>query len=519
MYLEWSQEGPKVWRIRFQHTPAGHRDDKQRAMPKGPLDEKAILKCIRDGRLFSAALVDLATPDDLKDHFHDLPPIFKHAEIGVEELSDIMRCRFPNMRPQRSLISSYHAREILIVTPQLQWYMEQGLLVTKVYMNLEWKPQRCFDFLMHSMAKSRRQTDKDRNLKVMGDASKPLAYTEYGKCIQNKAKQLTTRLCRGSSISFMMNRSRYRGHKRHDQDNCSVCCVSGRRQAESSLSQLELTQDGAAPTGTPDYQAQEDALFVDNEAIYELTTTPCQIRENLPLQITLFVYQYAKLHLLRFCFEFMEAFLDKRKWQQLYMDTDSMYLAMSVDRLEETCLPHKRRAFFEQQDRWLPSECCNDQKELYVTTMVELEMVASTYRENGAKATAILGWVPRREFCQRQHDHDQREPGLFKWEFQGRSMVSLCSKTYFCQPEDDKSGDTNNSCKGIQKSIKRLTFDHYLKLLRGDNSDAVQLIRGIRVNPRTSAVETYAQQRTGLTSLYCKRKVREDGVTTDPLDL
>ena len=35
-------------------------------MPKGPTDEQAILSAIRDGRLFGAALVDLATPDGLK---------------------------------------------------------------------------------------------------------------------------------------------------------------------------------------------------------------------------------------------------------------------------------------------------------------------------------------------------------------------------------------------------------------------------------------------------------------------
>ena len=491
-------------------------------MPKGPADEQAILSAIRDGRLFGAALVDLATPHGLKERFHDLPPIFKHAEIGMQDLSEHMKqyCQDNNITKvnRKSLISSYYGREILVITPLLRWYMQQGLVVTKVYMTLEWEPRRCFEFLTKAMADSRREADRDPNLKVMGEAAKLLANSVYGKTITNKARYLNTKLCRGRSVSYMRNRSRYRGHKRLSAEVVgSVCTTSGRHQEDRSLPLQQLVQDGNAPEGTPDYEAQEDALIIERDAIYELTSAPTQIKEDLPLHIALFTYQNAKLHMLRFRYDFLEVFLDKRKWQQQYSDTDSLYLSMSVDRLEEACFPHMRRAFFEQHDTWLPAECCEDHKDLYVSIMSEREEEASAIRAAGGQATAALAWMPRMRCCQMRHDSDQREPGLFKEEWVGEAMVSLCSKTYFCLP--DEFGSEKYSCKGIQKSGNRLTFEHYLKVLRGDTTEATQLNRGIRVNPRTGAVETYSQRRTGLAYFYCKRKVREDGITTDPLDL
>ena len=96
--------------------------------------------------------------------------------------------------------------------------------------------------------------------------------------------------------------------------------------------------------------------------------------------------------------------------------------------------------------------------------------------------------------------------------------LCLCSKTYFCM--SDEWSEPKHSCKGIQKSLNSLTFDHYLRALRRRGVDTdVQTNRGFRVHPKTGGIETYVQQRRGLTNLYFKRKVRADGVTTDPLDI
>ena len=56
------------------------------------------------------------------------------------------------------------------------------------------------------------------------------------------------------------------------------------------------------------------------------------------MQIGFFVYQYAKLRMLQFYFDFMDKYLDRRDFQYCEMDTDSAYIAIagpSVDSSEK----------------------------------------------------------------------------------------------------------------------------------------------------------------------------------------
>ena len=127
---------------------------------------------------------------------------------------------------------------------------------------------------------------------------------------------------------------------------------------------------------------------------------PAQSKYDLAIQIGLYVYQYNNLHILAFRYEFLEDYFDKRKWQQLYCDTDSMYLSLSVDRLEEACIPDWRRAYFKNHDKWLPEECCAHHKILYVETMMKKEAMASDIRDRGGQVTGAMAWMPRIHCCQ-----------------------------------------------------------------------------------------------------------------------
>ena len=46
--------------------------------------------------------------------------------------------------PWRSLIGSYHGKQLLLATPLLKWYLQQGLVVTHVYQTVEYQPETCF---------------------------------------------------------------------------------------------------------------------------------------------------------------------------------------------------------------------------------------------------------------------------------------------------------------------------------------------------------------------------------------
>jgi hypothetical protein len=50
------------------------------------------------------------------------------------------------------------------------------------------------------------------------------------------------------------------------------------------------------------------------------------IRLDLSMQIGCFVYQYAKLRMLEFYYDFMDVFVDRSDFQYCSMDTDSAYM-------------------------------------------------------------------------------------------------------------------------------------------------------------------------------------------------
>ena len=115
--------------------------------------------------------------------------------------------------------------------------------------------------------------------------------------------------------------------------------------------------------------------------------------------------------------------------------------------------------------------------------------------------------------CRAAHNYDKRTPGKFKIEFEGDGIVALCSKTYVCFGNVTKA-----SCKGIQKKRNQdiLTRESYLAVLENQKS-------GCGVNKgfvaRNGRIYSYVQPRYGLSYMYCKRRVLDDGVSTTPLDL
>ena len=103
------------------------------------------------------------------------------------------------------------------------------------------------------------------------------------------------------------------------------------------------------------------------------------------------------------------------------MDTDSLYLALSEESLEDVIVPEKR-AEWDQ----LRSKDCNDK----------------------FSANAIDNCFPR-TCCNTHKKHDKTEPGLFKEDFRCAEMLCLCSKTYCCYNKQTNKYQFNS--KGLNK--------------------------------------------------------------------
>ena len=65
------------------------------------------------------------------------------------------------------------------------------------------------------------------------------------------------------------------------------------------------------------------------------------IKLNLPIQVGFFVYQYAKLRMFQFYYDFFDKYLDCADFQMCEMDTDSTYIAISGESVESLVKPEE----------------------------------------------------------------------------------------------------------------------------------------------------------------------------------
>src|SRR5205807_983676 len=95
-------------------------------------------------------------------------------------------------------------------------------------------------------------------------------------------------------------------------------------------------------------------------------------------------------------------------------------------------------------------------------------------------------------------------------------MIALASKMYFGVGVDGNKDKM--SIKGIQEAKNKhlKSLEAYNKLLKKGKSNKCQNV-GIRINPDMKTMTTYNITKIGLTPIYTKRIVLEDGRITVPL--
>ena len=141
--------------------------------------------------------------------------------------------------------------------------------------------------------------------------------------------------------------------------------------------------------------------------------------------------------------------MDSSDFELIQMDTDSNYMAISGEKLEDVVRPERREEFEAEKKKWL----------------------------------AWDKW-------------SNREPGLLKLECVGERMIALCSKCYFV--EEEQHGKNKLSSKGVSKKQNRLTLGRFKSVLLGEKDLATN--KGFRV--KDGRMMTYEQQKLVLSAYY-----------------
>ena len=371
---------------------------------------------------FGFAEVDIEVPEELWPEFEEFPPLFINRGVPDSAVPQHMhdylqqsgRKRFPE---QKKLLGVMSAKKILLYAPLLVWYLKQGLKLTAVYRTIDYEPREIFSWFVNEVANNRRKGDAEKDKALLAEVFKLLGNSAYGKFIEAVERHTNTiYTCDEEEVDKSLRSARFK----------------------------TLEEIGPA---------------------YKVELRKIKINIDRPFQVGIVVYQLAKLRMLEFYYDFLVFYLDRRDFELIQMDTDSMYFALSRERLEDAIRPGYETQFEEEKKRW-------------------------------------LAW----------NKWSNREPGLFKLEKEATSGIALCSKCYHM--EDQATGKAKVSSKGVNKRQNEMRRERFERALAGDRDVVVN--RGFRM--RDGAMYTYEQRKLGLSAYYDKRWVLPDGIHTEPLE-
>ena len=125
------------------------------------------------------------------DHFEEFCPLFVTCSIPIA-IGDTMQQYIEEKKlsklPRRQLVAGRKARRILLTTPLLKWYLDHGLVITKVYQAVEWQFQRCLKDFFMEIASERRQAAQDPSRAAHANKQKLTGTSAYGATLLNKEK-------------------------------------------------------------------------------------------------------------------------------------------------------------------------------------------------------------------------------------------------------------------------------------------------------------------------------------------
>jgi len=305
-----------------------------------------------------------------------------------------------------------------LFAPLLEWYLHKGAVIKKVYRTIDYNKEKFFTWFVEEVTEARRTGDKEKSKALFADMFKLLGNSAYGKLIENLENQ--------TNIIFTKNEK-----------------VVDRALRSAYFNNLEEVGEA-----------------------YELESRKPRITIKRPFQVGIAVYQLAKLRILEFYYDFLDKFIDRKDFELIQMDTDSNYIAISSEKIEDIIKPEMREQFEKEKNNWLAFD-----------------------------------------------KYSSRTPGLFKLEFEGKRMIALCSKCYYGDDEE-KEENKKISCKGVVKAQNNINWERFENSLQWKEDRAKNI--GFRM--KNGEIVTYEQEKLGLSAYYDKRWVLPDGIHTEPLE-
>ena len=396
------------------------------AKPEQSSEEKdELIQNVLNNKLFGFFQVDIEVPEQLLDKFSEFSPLFILSEVPEDQIPQHMQDYKINtgrkkIKNNKKLLGVMKAEKILLYSPLLKWYLNHGLQVTKIHKYISYTPGRPFKWFPEEVSSARRAADNDKNKKQLGDTAKLKGNSFYGKMIENLEKHMNTKFTTDEKLIDEIFRSPF-----------------------------------------------FDDLEEISEGVFEVRQRKRRVTITRPYQCGIAVYQLAKLRMLEFYYDFVDKFCDRRDFEVIQMDTDSLYMALSANDFDDIIKPDLKELYKDEKPKWLVTD-----------------------------------------------EYSKRVPGLFKPEFKGKRMIALTSKCYFADNgENGVGGIPKFSCKGVSRRQNKMSWERYKNALFG----ALDKVTNIGFRKKENHTVTYEQTKLGLSAYYDKRVVHKDGIHTSCL--
>ena len=182
--------------------------------PRWTMTQQQILAAVVDGTLFGMVECDVRVPDELKDYFSEMQPVFKNTSVTRDDIGPFMRQYAEEhdilTKPRVMLVGSFRGVKILLATPLLRWYLAHGLMVDRVYQIIEYEPNPCFQRFGESVSAARRAGDEDPDKAIIADTMKLLGNSGYVKTVTNVDRHRDVKYCTEIDTSSLINNKRFR---------------------------------------------------------------------------------------------------------------------------------------------------------------------------------------------------------------------------------------------------------------------------------------------------------------------
>ena len=498
----------------------------------GTITLETILAKVESGELFGFVEVDVRVKEKYRRQYRKFPIIiarqhvdrsmFTGAQLEMAERHNMVR------EPVSTVAGVHEATHYLAITPMVQAWLaltddETGecvVEITHVHQIVEYTSRAVLEGVMERLVKLRIEGDGDSTQSVLSEMAKLIMNASYGRSIMRRDRHTRTEIARRRDAQRLVNDPLYRSltplltadelmeQRNRDGDAPPQHDLPARRTDDDDeatvpdeASQEEETEEEEDPEEELEEEEEEEVFRGEEEGqqeedgrrrrpLYEVQMSRKSVCADLPLHMGVWILQAAKLRNME-AMRTLERYLDPRKWTSLYCDTDSLFLALTEDSLDDCVLEVMREDWFKHggaRQRLFVDEFCKKHQSEFIET----------------KCRRREQWdTEARACCKAERAEQSRRPGLLKMEFEGDSFCALCPKSYVVV---DEAGNVKKTHKGVQKrAAQHLDFETYRGVRSGDECLATNT--GIRV--LRGSVVTYEQRKKALHPVDIKRQLDE----------